>query len=118
DLLRAQGEERGGLGGQGQRLVAAVGVERLRATEHSRQRLQRHAHHVVVRLLRGQGGARRLRVEAEHLRARILRAEALLHDARPYAPRRAELGDLLEQVVVDVEEEGEATGEAIDVEAA
>jgi hypothetical protein len=38
--------------------------------------------------------------------------------ARPDAARRAELGDLLEEVEVDVEEEREARREVVDVEPA
>src|SRR5690606_36319165 len=48
----------------------------------------------------------------------LLRAEALLHEAGPEPARCAELGDLLEGVVVYVEEEGEARRELVDVEAA
>src|SRR3712207_7630582 len=44
-------------------------------------------------------------------------AVLLLHHVRPDAPRRAELGDLLEEVYVRVEEEREAWGEVVDVEA-
>src|SRR5439155_22161930 len=82
------------------------------------QRLDGDADHVVVRLLRGQRGPRRLRVEPQRAGARVLRLEALLHRAGPEAPGGAELGDLLEEVVVDVEEEAEPAGEAVDVEAA
>ena len=76
-------------------------------------RLQRDPHDVVVRLLRGQRAAGRLGVEAQLLRARIGRAEAVAHDARPQAPRRAELGDLLEEVVVGVEEERQPLAELL-----
>ena len=41
------------------------------------------------------------------------RAEALLHDARVDAPRRAELRDLLEEVVLRHEVEGEARRELV-----
>ena len=51
-------------------------------------------------------------------RPRVLRAEALAHDRRPHAARGAELRDLLEEVVVDVEEERQARREVVDVEAA
>ena len=95
------------LGRQRQRLVVAVGVQRLRAAQHRGQRLHRRAHDVVQRLLRRQRRARGLRVEAQHQRLRVLRAEAVAHDARPQPPRGAELGDLLEEVVVRVEEERE-----------
>ena len=77
-----------------------------------RERLQRRPHHVVVGLLRRQAHARRLRVEAQHPRARVLGLEALAHRARPDPPRRAVLGDLLEEVAVRVEEEREPRREA------
>ena len=59
DLLGAQGEPGRGLGGQGQRLVLAVRVQALAAAQHRGQGLQRHPHHVVVGLLRGEGHAAR-----------------------------------------------------------
>ena len=96
------------LGRQRERLVVAVRVERLRAAEHRREPLQRGAHEVVDRLLRREGRAAGLRVEAQHHRARVLRAEALLHDARPEPARGAELRDLLEEVAVAGEEERQA----------
>ena len=74
DLLRAQRQRRRLRGRQRQRLVERVGVQRLRAAEHRRQRLQRRAHDVVVRLLRGQRHAGRLRVEAQLPRPLVLRA--------------------------------------------
>ena len=65
DLLRAQRERRRLGGRQRQRLVERVGVERVGAAEHRRQRLQRRPDDVVVRLLRGQRHAGRLAVEAQ-----------------------------------------------------
>ena len=56
-------------------------------------------------------------MEAEHLRARVARAEALAHEPRPKPARGAELRDLFEEVVVRVEEEGEARGELVDLQA-
>ena len=76
----------------------------------------RDAHDVVVGLLRGQRAAGGLRVEAQLLRARVGRAEPLLHDPRPQPPRRPELRDLLEEVVVRVEEERQPLAERVDVE--
>ena len=104
DLLGAQREGGGGFGGQRPGFVERIGVQRLRAAQHGRQRLQRRAHDVVVGLLRGERTSRRLRVEPQRPRARILRAEALAHHALPDAPRGAVLGDLLEEIVVRVEE--------------
>ena len=117
-LLRAQADARGLFGGQGERFVVAVGVQRLRAAEHRGHGLDRGADDVVLRLLRGQGRACGLRVEAQHPRARILRMKMLAHDAGPDAARGAELRYLFQKVVMRVEEEGEARGEAIDVETA
>src|SRR5215208_1516117 len=47
-----------------------------------------------------------------------LRAVAIAHVARPNASRGAKLGDLLEEVVMDVPEEREARREVVDVEPA
>ena len=60
--------------------------------------------------------AARLRVEAQHLGLRALRTEALGHDVSPHPPGGAELGHLLEDVVVAVEEEGQARSEVVHVE--
>jgi hypothetical protein len=49
--------------------------------------------------------------------SRVLRLEALLHHPGPEPARRAELGDLLEEVVVDVEEERQPRRERVDLEA-
>ena len=98
-------------GRQRERFVVAVRVQRLRAAEHRRQRLHRDAHDVVQRLLRLERDAARLRVKAQPA-ARVVRAEALAHEARVHAPRRAELRDLLEQVVVRREEEREPRRES------
>ena len=66
DLLGAQGDADRCLGGQRQRLVAGIGVQRLGAAQHRRQGLQRDADDVVVGLLRRQRGAAGLGVEAQH----------------------------------------------------
>ena len=117
DLLRAQRDPRRPLGRQRERLVEAVRVQRLRAAAHRREALQRDADDVVLRLLRGQRHAAGLGVEADRLRLRVLGAEALAHDPRPHPADGAELRDLLEDVVVAVEEEGEPRAELVDVQA-
>ena len=117
-LLRAQREPHRMLGRQRERLVEGVRVQRLRPAEHRRERLDRGADQVHLRLLRGQRDAGRLRVEPHQPRARILRAVLLPHLPRPDPPRRAVLRDLLEEVEVRVEEEGEPRRERVDVEAA
>ena len=93
-------------------------MQRLGAAEHRRQRLERGADDVVERLLRGQRDAGGLGVEAQPHRLLALGAVGLAHLARPDPPRRPVLGDLLEEVDVGVEEEGEPRGEVVDVEAA
>ena len=118
DLLGAQRDADRLLGGQRERLVVGVGVQRLRAAEHAGQRLDRRAHDVVERLLGGERHARGLRVEAHEPRARVLGAEGLAQLARPDPPRGAVLGDLLEEVDLGVEEERQPRGEVVDVEAA
>ena len=64
-LLRPQRQRRRLLGRQRQRLVERVGVQRVGAAEHRRQRLQGGADDVVVRLLRRQRDAGGLGVEAQ-----------------------------------------------------
>ena len=61
------------LAGQRISFVERIGVQRLRAAQHRRQRLQRRPHHVVIRLLPGQRTAGGLRVEAQ-LQAALARA--------------------------------------------
>src|SRR4051794_12844600 len=116
DLLRAQRDLRGPLGGQRERLVVAVGVQRLRAAADRGEALQRDADDVVLGLLRGERHAAGLRVEAQHRRLRVGGPEAVAHDVGPHLAGGAELRDLLEDVVVAVEEEGQARGEVVDRE--
>src|SRR5208282_5742213 len=112
-LLRAQRDRHRLLGRQRQRLVHGIGMERLHAAEHSRQRLDRDADDVVDGLLRRERCTRGLRMRAQHHRARVLRAEALLHYVRPHAARRAKLRHFFEEVVVEVPEERKARREII-----
>ena len=102
--------------GSAERLVAAVAVQRLRAAEHGRQRLDGDADDVVVGLLRGERAAGGLGVESHLHGARRRRAEAVAHDVRPQAPRGAELRDLLDEVVVRREEERQPLAERVDAE--
>src|SRR3712207_3260352 len=117
DLLRPKGNACRALGRERERLVVRVRMERLRAAADGREGLHGDADDVVLRLLRGEGRTPRLRVEAEGLRLRVRRAEALAHDARPEPPCRPKLRHLLEEVVVGVEEEGEARPELVRGEA-
>ncbi len=54
---------------------------------------------------------------AQRQRLGVRRREVLLHQLRPEQPRRAQLGDLHEEVHADRPEEAEPGGERIDVEA-
>src|SRR5690606_34396231 len=65
DLLGAERDADGLLGGQRERLVHRVRVQRLRAAEHRGQRLVGDAHDVVLGLLRDQADAGGLRVRAQ-----------------------------------------------------
>ena len=114
DLLRAQ-RDRGRLfRRQAERLVHAVRVQALRPSQDRRQRLHGDADDVVLRLLRRQSRAARLRVETHLQRARLLHVEAPRHDPGPDAARRAELRDLLEEIIVRVEEERDLAGDLLD----
>src|SRR6266404_6280218 len=93
-------------------------MQRLSPAERRRHRLVRHANDVVHRLLRRERDTRGLRVKAHHQRARVLRAVPIPHVARPDAPGGTELRYLLEEIVVDVPEEGETWGKRIDIETA
>ena len=76
DLLRAQSDERGVFGGEGEGFVHGIGVEGLAAAESGGQGLDGYADDIVFGLLGGEGGAGGLRVEAEKKRTRILRLES------------------------------------------
>ena len=76
DLLGAQRDLGGALARQRERLVVAVGVQRLRAAADGREALQRDADDVVDRLLGGQRDAAGLGVEADRLRLRVLRSRS------------------------------------------
>ena len=117
-LLGSQGDADGVLGRERERLVERVRVEALRAAEHGGHRLEGGPHDVHLGLLRGERDAGRLRVEAHEERALVARAVAVAQLARPDAARGAVLRDLLEEVEVRVEEEGEARREVVDVEPA
>src|SRR5215470_4947942 len=71
DLLRAQSDRSGKLGRQRPRLVERIGMQRLRAAQNGRQRLQRRAHHIVERLLCRQRAPGGLGVETQRPSARI-----------------------------------------------
>ena len=106
------------LGGNRDRLVVAGQRQRLHAAEHRGECLDRRADDVVLRLLRGQRRAARLRVRAQHQRAWIARTEPVAHDRGPHPAQRTVLGDLLEEVDVRVEDPREPRRELVDADAA
>src|ERR1043166_1412721 len=117
DLLRPERDLDRRLGRKRERLVHRVRMERLRSAKDRGKRLDGGADDVVLRLLRRERAARRLRVESEPPALGVLRAVPLLHPLRPDPPRRSELRDLLEEVHMGVEEEGEPRRELVDGDA-
>ena len=118
DLLGAERQGSGELGGQRPGFVQGVGVQRLGSAQHRRQRLNGGAHDVVVGLLGGERAAGGLGVEAQLERAFLFGPEAVAHDVVPDAARGAVLGNLLEEIVVGVEEEGEPGDKLVQVQPA
>ena len=55
-------------------------------------------------------------MEAQHPGSRIPGSVAIAHDARPQPSGGAELGDLLEEIDVRIEEEGKPWSELVDVQ--
>src|SRR5215207_5324541 len=91
-------------------------MKALRPAEDGGERLEGGTGDVVVRLLGGERDACRLGMEAHVQTALVLRAVLFRHHGSPDTPRGAELGDLLEEVYVRVEEEREARGEVVHVQ--
>ena len=112
DELRVARDAGGELRRQRDGFVQRIGVQRLRAAQHRRQRLDRGAHDVVVGILFGQRHAGCLAMRAQHQRVRLLRAE-FVHDLRPQQARGAQLGHFHEEVHADAEEERQARRERV-----
>src|SRR5215217_9192057 len=88
-------------------------MQALGATEHGGDGLDGGPDHGVLGLLRRQGGARGLGVEAELEAPLVAGAETVTHYGGPHSPRGPVFGHLLKQVVVGVEEEREPRGELV-----
>src|SRR5260221_9431513 len=116
-LLRAKRDLNGLFSRQRERLIHRIRVQRLSSAKYGRHGLIRNADDVVHRLLRGESHSGSLRVKAHHQRPRIFRTVSLLHMTRPDATRRAQLRDLLEEIVVNVPEEGKPRREGVHIEA-
>ena len=115
DLLGPQRDLGRPLGRQRQCLVEPVRVERLRAAADGGEPLESDSNDVVLGLLGGQRHAAGLGVEPQPPRTLILGPEPLAHDFGPHPPGGPELRDLLEDVVVAVEEEGQPRPELVDL---
>ena len=77
-------------------------MQRLRAAQHRRHRLNRRPNHIHIRLLRRQARPRRLGMKPQHARSLILRPEPFLHQPRVDPPRSPELGNLPQKIHVGV----------------
>ena len=93
DELGVAGNARRKLGGQCDRLIKAVGVQRLGATKDGGHGFDRGTHDVVVRVLLGQTPATGLAVGAQHQALRIFGVKAF-HDAAPQQSGSAHFGNL------------------------
>ena len=117
DLLGAQRDARRLLRGQGQGLVQGVGVQALGPAEHARERLDGGARDVDLGLLGGERDAGGLSVEAQLPAALVAGLVVLTHPAGPDPSGGPVLRDLLEEVDVGVEEERQARGDRVDLQA-
>src|SRR5688500_5901912 len=103
DLLGAKCNRRCLTGRKTERLIVAVGMKRLTAPQNRSERLHRNANNIVQRLLCCECHARRLTVKSKSLCAIGFRTKSLFHDVAPKTPRCAKLGNLLDEVVVNIE---------------
>jgi hypothetical protein len=94
-----------------------VGVQRLRAAQHRAHRLVGGAHHVVVGVLFLQADAGGLAMGAQHLGAFGLFAPNSVMIRCQSVPRRAQLGDLHEEVHADGEEEDSRPAKLVHIHA-
>ena len=115
NLLGAQSDLDRFLGRQGQGFVHRIGVQRLGAAQHSRQRLQSHPHDIVLRLLRRERTARRLGMEPTQPTAFVLGAVFIFHSPGHNAPRGAVLGYLLKEITVGIKEVRQPRRKLIDI---
>ena len=113
DVLRPQRNLGRFLCRKGKDLVQSVGVQRVCTAKYGGKRLDRRADNVVLWLLRCERHPRRLGVEPQPLGSVSRGAVPFTHPAGPDPPRCAELGDLLEEVDVRVEEEAQPRSEVV-----
>ncbi len=107
-VLRAQGGQRRMLTGDRQCLVIAVDVQGLSTAQNGGEGLESATRDVDVDMSRHCGHTRGLDVKAEALAGRVMDPEHVAHPVGPHPPAGPELGDLLQEVVVGVEEESQA----------
>src|SRR5215469_3048795 len=88
-------------------------MERVGASQHGGQRLYGDSSYIDLGLLSGEGDAGGLGMSSQHPGARILCGVAVTHLMRPDSASGAELGDLLEEVIMHIEEERQAGRELV-----
>ncbi len=117
DLLRPQGQSGRLLSRQRQRLVPRVRVQALGSAQDRGEGLDGGPHDVVVDRPCGQRGSRRLNVKTACHRTNVRCTEPLAHDPGPHPTGGPELGDLLEELAPGGEEEAQAAGKGVNVQA-
>src|SRR3989304_6713795 len=106
-LLCSQRKACGFFGWQREGLIAGIRMQRLTPPENGREGLKRHAHNIVVDLLRCQCRSPGLSMKPELHGILLLRPETVLHNPGPEAAGCAEFRDLFGEIVVGVAEERE-----------
>ena len=90
-------------------------MQRLRSAKRCGHGFDRGADHIIVRVLHGQGHARRLAVGAQHFRA-IRFGPEISHDLRPHLPSGSKFSDLHKHVHTDTEKERQTSGKGVHVQ--
>ena len=90
-------------------------MKTLRATDHSRQRLNRNSRNVVQRLLCGETNTGHLSVKAEHGGFWVFWVVTFNHQVVPECACGPEFCNLFKEVIVAVEKERQPWGKCIHI---
>ena len=115
EQLRVAGDAGGKIGGQRQRLVERIRVQRLGSPLRCRHRLDAGARHIVEHILGGETPAGSLAMGAKRQGALVFRVEAL-DELGPDHPRGPHLRHFHEEIHADGPKEREAWRELVDAE--